>query len=423
MNLNHAIIKAGLVIAVVGCSGQKFTTSAQQAPQTEKPSPTPVVQDAVSLNLQVPCSTQSAPENLASESDKVTISIKNDCSELLKTQSSQNKKVPADIVFVLDISGSMQPFIEVIKTNIVQFSKNLTSKGFDSRFAAVGYRDTVDNKIPFTTAESLSTQLVSWKAGGGVDKQEAGQLGIHAALDLFSSDLAAMPDRASADKVMLFVTDAISFNGTNHSDFSINDLASRMANLKNSTLQRLKFYHSACDKPIPVSSVASPAPGTTGLVALPAYECDTVPGSGGSATSALMPAVQMKNLLDASKVPGTGFDFPLTGDVFLNQFGSEFASIEIEEKHVCFLTDAKLVKGTVEVESFKTKDLTEARAKYNIEKQISFAKSLENGSYVFAGSRCCVAESAAATSTCSKKSSFAYNISIAAKKEVDSAQP
>ncbi|MDE6615548.1 MAG: VWA domain-containing protein, partial [Lachnospiraceae bacterium] len=54
---------------------------------------------------------------------------------------------PADIVFVIDSTGSMAPYIQNVADNVEAFSKYLESKGVDVRMAVVEYKDiTCDGK-------------------------------------------------------------------------------------------------------------------------------------------------------------------------------------------------------------------------------------------------------------------------------------
>lgn len=102
------------------------------------------------------------------------------------TQQTKTRGV-ADIVFLIDVSGSMEPAIDALKANIGTFVESL-SKGDannaapvrDWRAKAVGYRDfedpdaepLVDN--PFVSdVEALRAQLAGLRAEGGGDEPES----------------------------------------------------------------------------------------------------------------------------------------------------------------------------------------------------------------------------------------------------------
>jgi hypothetical protein len=100
-------------------------------------------------------------------------------------QQSKTRGV-ADIVFLIDVSGSMAPAIDSLKANIGTFVESL-SKGEgnnvspvrDWRAKAVGYRDFDHDAQPFidnpfvTDVEALRSQLAGLTAEGGDDEPES----------------------------------------------------------------------------------------------------------------------------------------------------------------------------------------------------------------------------------------------------------
>jgi len=92
----------------------------------------------------------------------------------------------ADIVFLLDVTGSMQPCIDALKNNIANFIESLTTKDAqnpspvrDWRAKVVGYRDFESDSEPFVdspfvrTPEELKAQLARLRAEGGGDEPES----------------------------------------------------------------------------------------------------------------------------------------------------------------------------------------------------------------------------------------------------------
>jgi hypothetical protein len=103
---------------------------------------------------------------------------------LSATYSGRNSPVAevgdADIVFLLDSTGSMNGVISSVKTNIQSFVNGLDAGGIKWRAKVVGYRDIhADGNAwyedaPFvTTASSISAQLAELSAGGGGDTPES----------------------------------------------------------------------------------------------------------------------------------------------------------------------------------------------------------------------------------------------------------
>lgn len=105
-------------------------------------------------------------------------------------QSREKTKGVADIVFVVDISGSMAPCIDALRQNIETFVASLSSGDAnnatpvkDWRAKVVGYRDIesaesdglpwlVDNQFVRDPAE-LKSQLAALQANGGGDEPES----------------------------------------------------------------------------------------------------------------------------------------------------------------------------------------------------------------------------------------------------------
>jgi hypothetical protein len=92
----------------------------------------------------------------------------------------------ADIVFLIDVSGSMAPAIDALKANIGTFVESLSagegnnvSPVRDWRARAVGYRDFEHDPEPFidnpfvTDVEALRAQLAGLRAEGGHDEPES----------------------------------------------------------------------------------------------------------------------------------------------------------------------------------------------------------------------------------------------------------
>src|SRR5665213_1726116 len=110
------------------------------------------------------------------------------CGKGIVVMADQQKKVKGvvDIVFLLDITGSMGHCIEAMKNNISAFVDYLTTKNANNqspvkhwRAKIVGYRDFEEDAIPFfdnpfvEDAAQLKTQLGKLEADGGGDIPES----------------------------------------------------------------------------------------------------------------------------------------------------------------------------------------------------------------------------------------------------------
>ena len=89
---------------------------------------------------------------------------------------------PVDIVFVMDVTESMQPYIDAIKQNMINFAHDLASNNRDYRLGLVTFEDYVVSKYPdcncpyHKTMTSDVNQFINWvgtlHASGGGDIPE-----------------------------------------------------------------------------------------------------------------------------------------------------------------------------------------------------------------------------------------------------------
>ncbi len=289
------------------------------------------------------------------------------------TQVSETK-TPVDIVFVIDVSSSMTPHIETIRQNIAQFVSNLTQRGWDARFAGIGYSESIRMSTGFLDGNSFQSQVANWRTNddnGNTDLQENGTLGLNSALDLFAQDSASHPARAPVDKVILFVSDAMTHDGfvTDattrwHGGFGTAKIANRMNTLRGSTLPGLKFYYST--------------PDTFARVNDPVYPT----------TLTYTIRSQYQQLASASQLPGKALNFPFTKDVFTGEFSAAFEKTGGIEHLSCVATAVQLKNksgksiGTIEGEA-----LTQANAGWIT---MSDAAAVKGQSVTLSVSRCCV---------------------------------
>ncbi len=117
---------------------------------------------------------------------------------------------PVDIVFVMDVTESMQPYIDAIKQNMVNFAHDLASNNRDYRLGLVTFEDYVVSKYPDCncpyqkTMTSDVNQFINWvgtlHASGGGDIPED-QLDALAYASSF-------PFRPKAQGIIIIITDA-----------------------------------------------------------------------------------------------------------------------------------------------------------------------------------------------------------------------
>lgn len=133
-----------------------------------------------------------------------------------------------DILFLLDITGSMQPCIDALKRNISNFIDYLTTKDAnnsmpvrDWRAKVVGYRDYEFDREPFVDApfvrepDTLKRQLDRLVAEGGHDEPESLLDALYKVATMGQTEKDAQSDdpykwryRSAAARVVIVFTDA-----------------------------------------------------------------------------------------------------------------------------------------------------------------------------------------------------------------------
>ena len=117
---------------------------------------------------------------------------------------------PVDIVFVLDVTESMQPYIDAVKQNVIEFAKDLQANNRDYRLGLVTFEDYVVSAAPDCNCEYRNTmtsdvhKFTEWvsglHAGGGGDIPEDQLDALNYA--------AGFPFRPNAEGIIIIVTDA-----------------------------------------------------------------------------------------------------------------------------------------------------------------------------------------------------------------------
>src|SRR5580693_4287504 len=117
---------------------------------------------------------------------------------------------PVDIVFVLDVTESMQPYIDAVKQNVISFAQDLQSNSRDYRLGLVTFEDYVVSAYPdcncayrnsFTSDVKQFTDRVRPPHAGGRGDIPEDQLDALA----FG---AKFPFRPEAEGIIIIVTDA-----------------------------------------------------------------------------------------------------------------------------------------------------------------------------------------------------------------------
>lgn len=106
-----------------------------------------------------------------------------------------------DLVFVLDVTGSMSEEIQAVKNNMIEFTDSIANQGISYRLALVTFGDEVRSTSSFTTdAGAFKTLIGQQTANGGADFPENSLDALAAATELNF--------KPNAKKVIIWITDA-----------------------------------------------------------------------------------------------------------------------------------------------------------------------------------------------------------------------
>ena len=210
-------------------------------------------------------------------------------------QSIEKVRGVADIVFMIDVTGSMQPCIDALRENIGSFVDALSGKDAnnaspvkDWRGRVVGYRDfPADGAAewfcdqPFVRdAVALKSQLAALEARGGGDEPESLLDALHRIANAPSSDAAAGEDpgswrhRSHAARIVVVFTDA-----SYHESMSIPEASGGKVD---------DAIHSMINAKIRLSVFAPELPCYDALSAMPGSNIEPIPLEGKSPQDALI---------------------------------------------------------------------------------------------------------------------------------------
>nr|VFK65964.1 MAG: von Willebrand factor type A domain-containing protein [Candidatus Kentron sp. UNK]VFK70609.1 MAG: von Willebrand factor type A domain-containing protein [Candidatus Kentron sp. UNK] len=100
------------------------------------------------------------------------------------TQGTQAKDLGVDIKFVLDISGSMDPYVNQTKRAIQRLATEISGDSDTVAFGLVGFRDDVKNFTPtLVDAKGFDAAISGVSVGGGGDNQEEVFAGVKEAIE------------------------------------------------------------------------------------------------------------------------------------------------------------------------------------------------------------------------------------------------
>lgn len=112
-----------------------------------------------------------------------------------------NERVLVDFVFVIDVTGSMQNYINGVRNNISNFTASLVRRGIDYQIGLVLFSDVIEKTYePTGNVIDFMQWLATVRASGGLDEKEN-------ALEALAT-VTKMKFRPAANRVAVLITDA-----------------------------------------------------------------------------------------------------------------------------------------------------------------------------------------------------------------------
>lgn len=386
----------------------KQQTAAPGPKPTEPVPPTPNITAAppvqvgavdVNVSCEEEVANKGASRSLSTSPSNMSVYVQNVCSDRATVQDDSGK--PIDVVFVLDVTGSMETNLSTIKNNIIEFTQALEQRGGNGRFAAVGFRDegdnfpdsppaTIDDMIGFTSASDFKTKISKWVAKSGSTSPEWGLMGISKGLDLLASDAQSNAARRGAVKAIFYVSDHVAYlRHTLPWDFDrdLDDLLAKIVHVRATSVPALRFYYSA----------------------------STERGIDYNNDPRFIPAAeQMGRLLTRSQMTGKGYPYPFAKNSFLIDFLNDINRAYVQADTTCYprfanLYDAKnsVITG---VQFASLQGVNSASADGKRTRVNSSAISTSAASFAVNTERCCVIPGKESTCVKSKHASVPFSV-------------
>lgn len=127
-------------------------------------------------------------------------------------QIVSSKSVPADIIILMDCSGSMSSSINAVRTNVENFVRSVSSRGIDARIGCILYGDDILNTLEPTTSVKEFEQFFT--QAHATEPDEVSSEAIYRA--------ANMNFRPNAQRVVILITDDCSLQqNADHTEESL----------------------------------------------------------------------------------------------------------------------------------------------------------------------------------------------------------
>ncbi len=135
--------------------------------------------------------------------DQITIYENNREFKALKVEKVPiANNLPWDLIFVIDITGSMQPQIDGVVENVTSFTEKLKERGIDYRLGLILFSDNIERVYqPTSNIDNFLNWIKKVKAYGGGDEKEN-------AFEALKAVTQRINFRDEANRIAILITDA-----------------------------------------------------------------------------------------------------------------------------------------------------------------------------------------------------------------------
>lgn len=269
------------------------------------------------------------------------------------SEADSTTKRPLTVYFAIDVTGSMQPVIDVIKSNINQFVSELQAKGYEPIIGAVTFRDSIAETFALSDSIPMFSSFIGrLRAMGGGGANEASLAAVEEIVRRMGSE----DKRPNSLKTILVITDNPGHRGQENNCQSRETVVA-LNSISKESQRNYRLYHAM-----------APA-GTRGVLA-----CGGFPSG----------RDQFNDILNQifPEVPreqrGSELGWPFTGDTLLNDFVGKLEEVKPGRDLVCIAQSAKLeVNGKI-VSSWQGAKLSETYRNFTSGKPLKLANIVKN---------------------------------------------
>ncbi len=192
MRLSHFLFYLLLVIYLIGCSGSLFKggDEIQRSRSSFDPSnPSGPDHEDPAIYIIAKPSPKGGDDDDDDDDDDGGIELSFKSYSDVAGSTVEGSKQPVTVMFLLDITRSMEKSIDTVKSNVQGFVSQLTQQGYNNvKVGFIAFKDTIIRTYnPTDNYSNFSTEVEKLSIGQGEDSPEGGLLAIQTAVNYFTS--------------------------------------------------------------------------------------------------------------------------------------------------------------------------------------------------------------------------------------------